>query len=154
MKTFKNIITFLFMLFIMASFYQCSSSKRLQKNLPFKIGEIYYQELGSNINIFITMKSNPKNILLDSVYFQGKQTKLEYKNNMFIGIFKTLIIKKQDIIMSHEPYAEYGNEVPKLPETSSIKPEDDECIVSYKEDNVIKYLKIEHVTQKERQLYP
>ncbi len=148
MKTFKNIITFLFMLFIMASFYQCSSSKRLQKNLPFKIGETYYQESGSHINIFITMKSNPQNILLDSVYFQGKQTKLEYNNNMFIGVFKTVPIKKQDIIMSNEPYAEYGNEVPELPEQSSIRLEDNECIVSYKDDDIMKYFKIEDVTQK------
>lgn len=50
--------------------------------------------------------------------------------------------------MSNEPYAEYGNKVPKLPEKPSFKLKENECVVSYKEEDKIKYFKIKNMIQK------
>jgi len=154
MKRIKKIIVSLLLLVLMASFFQCSSSKMLQKNLPFEIGKAYYQESTSGIHIFIPMKSNPNNILLDSVYFKGKQIKLEHKDKLFVGMFKTNRIEKRDIIMSNEPYAEYGNKVPNLTQKARFELKEHECMVSYKEDGTIKYFKIKNITSKETQVYP
>jgi hypothetical protein len=103
MKTLKKIITFLLITFIIVSFYNCLSSKVLQNELPFEIGEVYYQESNSDINVYISMKSNSNNMLLDSIYFKGKQTNLEYEDNLIVGRFKSSIVQKPDIIMSNEP---------------------------------------------------
>lgn len=148
MKTLKKVITFLLMPFMMVSFYNCSSTKMLQNHAPFEIDEVYYQESNSGTNVYISIKSNPNNIILDSIYFKGKQAKLGQENNLFVGRFTSNIIQKQDIIMSNEPYAEYGNKIPRLPEKLPFELKDNECVVSYKEDNSIKYFKIKNVIQK------
>ncbi|OYX28392.1 MAG: hypothetical protein B7Z06_01780 [Flavobacteriales bacterium 32-35-8] len=148
MGTLKIKLGFLLMPFMMVSFYHCSSTKMLRNHAPFEIDEVYYQESNSGTNVYISIKSNPNNIILDSIYFKGKQAKLEQENNLFVGRFTSNIIQKQDIIMSNEPYAEYGNKIPKLPEKSTFALKDNECVVSYKEDNSIKYFKIKNVIQK------
>ena len=146
MKALKNIITFLLMSFMIVSFYNCSSTKMLQNESPFEIGEVYYSESNSEIQVYISVKSNPNNIILDSIYFQGKKSKLELENaSLAVGHFKTESIQRQDIIMSNEPYAEYGNKVPKLPEKFPFELKENECVVSYKETGIIKYFKIENM---------
>lgn len=154
MKLLKNIIVLFLLLFFLVGFYNCSSSKLLEKNLPFELGKAYYQESNSGMHIFIPMKSNPKNILLDSAYFKGKQIKLEYKDNLFFGIFKTSTIQKQDIIMSNEPYAEYGNKVPNLSDNIQFELKDNECVVRYSEDGLVKYFNIRNIVPKESQGHP
>ncbi len=133
----------------MVSFYNCSSAKMLQNESPFEIGEAYYQESNTDINVYIPIKSNPNNTILDSVYFQGKKTKLELESaSLAVGRFKTESTQKQDIIMSNKPYAEYGNKIPKLSEKSPFELKENECVVSYKEENKFKYFKIKNVIQK------
>ena len=50
-----------------------------------------------------------------------------------MGNFKD--IQKKDIIMSGNPEDEYGNEAPQLPKKMPFKLNDNECGVSYKENN-------------------
>ncbi len=150
------------MLFIIVSFSQCASTLKLQDNLPLEIDEVYYQTWvagvkggGSGINVFIPIESNSNDIVLDSMYFRGKSTKIEYVNDaLAVGRFKTEANQKQDIIMSNEPYAEYANKVPELPEKIPFELKDDECVVSYLEKNKIKYFKIEGIVKKESTRYP
>lgn len=145
------------MLFIMAAFSQCAVTKKMETNMPFELGDIYYQEWvagikgeGSGINIVIPLVSNPKNIVLDSVYFHGKQTKLESRDNMlFVGRFQSEKNQKKNVIMSNEPYAEYGNKVPEIPKKASFQLQENECIVSYKTGNRVKYFKIDKIEKKE-----
>lgn len=136
------------MSFMMVSFYNCSSTKMLQNDLPFEIDEVYYSESNSEIHVYISVKSNPSNILLDSIYFKGKQTNLQHENNLFVGRFKSGIVPKGDVVMSNEPYAEYGNKIPKVSKKPPFELKDNEFIVSYIEDNNIKYFKIENVIKK------
>lgn len=157
MKLLRSILFLTFMFFIMATFSQCGVTYKLETKAPLTIGDVYYQHWvagtqggGSGINIFIPIISNPKNIMLDSVYFQGKQAKLEYiNNNIFIGRFDSAINQKKDIIMSSEPHAEYGNTVPKIPKKPRFQLLEDECVVSYKIANKVKYFKIEKINKKE-----
>lgn len=161
MKLLKRTISLFLMLFIIVSFSQCASTLKLQDNLPLKVDEAYYQSWvaavkggSTGINVFISIKSNPNDIVLDSMYFRGKSTKIDYVNDaLAVGRFKTIANQKQDIIMSNEPYAEYANKVPELPEKTPFELKDNTCVVSYLEKNKIKYFKIEGVVKKESTRY-
>jgi len=161
MKLLKRIISLFLMLFIIVSFSECASTLELQDNLLIEIDKVYYQTWVAGvkggdrgINVFIPIKSNSNNIVLDSMYFRGKSTKIEYANDaLAIGRFKTKANQKQDIIMSNEPYAEYANKVPVLPEKIPFELKDDECIVSYLVEEETKYFKIEGIIRKASKLY-
>lgn len=156
MKLLTRTMSLLFMLFIIVSFSQCASTPKLQHNLPLEIDEVYYQtwaagakEGGTGINVFIPIKSNSNDIVLDSIYFRGKSTKIEFANTaLAVGRFKIKANQKQDIIMSNQPYAEYANKVPEIPEKIPVELKEDECVVSYLEKNKIKYFKIEGIVKK------
>ena len=160
MKLFRRILFFTFMVFIMATFSQCGVTK-LETKVPVTLGEVYYQDWvagvdggGSGITVVIPVISNPKNIVLDSVHFRGRQTSLEYRNNaVYIGRFKADSSQKKDIIMSSDPYAEYGNKAPKIAKKSSFELNEDQCIVSYKIGNKVKYFKIDKIIKKDNKLF-
>jgi hypothetical protein len=146
---------------MIVSFSQCASTLKLQPNLSIEIDEVFYQTWvavvkggGSGINVFIPIKSNSNNIMLDSMYFRSKSTKIEYVNDaLAVGRFKTNANQKENLIMSNEPYAEYGNEVPELPQKTPFNLNDDECIVSYLIEDEIRYFKIEGIVRKASKLY-
>ena len=161
-----KLITNAFLLaLVMTSFSQCSSAQKLQREAPVKIDNAYYQHWvagvqggGSGINLFIpTENASLKNILLDSVYFRGNVSRLEVKPNnptLFIGRFSTRGNQKKDVIMSNEPGAEYGNEIPKKTTKVPFELQENECVVSYKEDDETKYFKIQGIIEKQPLHYP
>lgn len=140
----------------MASFSQCSTAQKLQKNSPTEFGEVYYQTWtsgikngGSGINIFIPIK-NPS-VTLDSVFFRGKSTKLEVKPNvaqLYIGRFKTDKNQPKDIVLSSEPKEEYENEISIKDIKTPFELKDDECVVSYKKGDATLYYKISKIIEK------
>lgn len=147
------------------SFSQCSSAQKLQKKAPVKFGEVYYQHWvagiqggGSGINLFISSeKSSLKNTKLDSVYFRGQGVKLEVKPNnpsLYIGRFSKKANQRKDVIMSNKKHAEYGNQAPNLKSVIPFELKENECVVSYKEDDKIKYFKILNVVEKKPLYYP
>ncbi len=146
----------------MVSFSKCSTTKKLQNSAPFKIGQVYYQYWvagvkggGSGVNLFIPIASNLKNITLDSVYFRGERSKLESTDQiLFVGRFQTTTNQNKDIIMSSDPYAEYGNKVPERPKKAPFKIKDSECVVSYKQGNTLKYYKISNIIKKDPEYKP
>ena len=161
MKLLNKLTSLILMVFVMSSFSQCASTLKLQEDVPLEIGEVYYQHWvagvkggGSGVNLFIPIESNQNNIVLDSVYFKGKQEKLELKNNtIYIGRFASKANQKQDIIMSSDPQKEYGNPIPELSRKTPFKLHDNECVVSYFEKDKIKYFKIMGIVRKESKLY-
>ena len=75
-------------------------------------------------------------------------------NTGYVSHFKTALNQNEDIIMSGEDSAEYGNELP-----ANIKPfpfqlKENECVISYKEGNTIKYFKVMNLIEMPLQLYP
>lgn len=148
------------MLLVMASFSQCSSTKKLQEKAPMALEQVYCQQWvagieggGSGINIFIPVKD--KSVVLDSVYFRGKGVKLETKDDelLFVGRFKSAFNQPKDMVFSNEPNAEYGNRL-ELPEKIPFELKDNECVISYIDGNTTKYFKVDNVVEKEMIAYP
>lgn len=162
MNYFKKFGSFVLLLLVLITIVQCGSAQKLQINTSFKLGQVYYQHWiagvqggGSGINLYIPIISNVNKVEFDSVYFRNKVVKLEFPNeNLAIGRFKTSSNQKKDFIMSSEPYAEYGNQVPNLNKNIPFKVEDNQCIISYKDKGKIKYFKVDSIIKKELQAYP
>ena len=145
----------------MSSFSQCSSSKKLDKKAPITFAEVYCQRwvggvegAGSGMNFTILADNNE--LMLDSVYFRGRVTKLEYndKAKMYVGSFINAPTGPQDKVFSADPKEEYGNEMPKIPEKIPFELGDNECVVSYKSGDKTRYFKIENIKEKPLIAYP
>ncbi|MCF6295171.1 MAG: hypothetical protein L3J25_05730 [Flavobacteriaceae bacterium] len=162
MKTIKQILAITLLFVVVVSFSQCSSTQKLQEKAPIMMGKVYCQSWiagveggGSGLNIFILVTDN--SIVLDSVYFRGKAAKLELKQQdsmFYVGRFISGLNIKKDIIMSNEPYAEYGNEMPKTSIKIPFELKDDECVISYKEGKTTKYFKVDNIVEKDLIPYP
>lgn len=156
MTVIKNILKLALLLIVTVSFSQCSTPKKLQKTIPLEIGQVYYQDLisdikssGSGFDLFIPILSNPSNIMLDSVYFRGMQSQLKVTNKtLYVAHLRTIANQKKDVIMSSEPYAEYGNKVPELTKNPPFKLKYNECVISYKQGFKTKYFKIKGIVKK------
>jgi len=165
MKSIRSIISLTILPFIMFSFSQCSSQKKLQDKAPVQLMEVYCQSWvagvrggGAGINIFIptNLKTYNHN-RLDSVYFRGKSAKLqiiEDKTIVYVGRFISDVNRKQDLIMSSDKKEEYGNKMLKVEEEIPFELKDDECIVSYKVGARTKYFKIKNIVEKASIPYP
>lgn len=144
------------------SFSQCASTYKLQETTPMVFGQVYYQSWvagvkggGSGVNLYIPIEKNPKNMVLDSVYYKSKRLALEQANpNLYVGRIRNIANQKPDIIMSNEPYAEYGNSVPQIQYSIPFELKDDECVLVYTEGENQKYYKLTGIIKKEPLLYP
>lgn len=152
MKTIKSIL----ILILTTTVLSCASSKNMDNRLPLEIGDVYYQESideeskgNAGITIFIPVISNINNIKLDSIYFRGQQASLKLVDNVFVGQFESLDNQKQDIIMSNEPFAEYGNQAPKIASKRNLELGKDEALVSYNIGEKTNYFKIYNIIKKE-----
>ena len=161
MKALK-LISFLTLMFIfMASFSQCSSTYKLQKEAPATFGEVYCQDWaagvqggGGGLNLFIPI--GDQTMTLDSVYFRGKAVKLELNPNskIYVGRFVSGNNAIKDVVLSSDPKEEYGNQMPSVKTTIPFKLKDDECVVSYLKNKTILYYKITNIKQKKALHYP
>lgn len=163
MTIFKR-ITYLFaMLILTASFSQCSTAQKLQKEAPLTYDEVYSQRWiagiqggGSGVNLFIPVTSQSE-IVLDSVYFRGQASKLEIRKDtaLYIGRFQSEFNQpKQDIVLSSDQKEEYNNQLPKKSVEIPFELKDDECVVSYQKGDKTLYFKISGITQKAPLNYP
>ncbi|TYA74095.1 hypothetical protein [Seonamhaeicola marinus] len=153
----KQLLFFALMLLVMMSFSQCGSVKKgLESEAPVDIKEAYYKEwsnpargMGSGLNLFLVLNSKTNAIVLDSVYFRGKQAKLTLKDgNTFFGKFKTdKNTMQKDIVMSSDSTQEYNNTMPKITRIP-FELERNECVVSYKDGNKTKYFKISNISKR------
>ena len=131
-----------------------------QDKTSFVLNESYYKHWvagvkggGSGITLFFSIKNNNKNVEFDSAYFRGMQTKLDFKKTGYAANFKTKANQKEDVIMSNDKNAEFGNQLPSKADFP-FQLKDNECVISYIEDNTTKYFKIENIIEKPRDQYP
>lgn len=133
-------------------FSQCGSSQKLigAKEAPFRLGEVRSEawtlannSLAKGTNLFFPLEDG-KQIMLDSVYYQGRATKLKKIKRdsyvVFIGVFEDPV--KPDMIMHEDATREAGNMPPPLRAKIPFELKDDEAVVSFKEGDVVKYLKV------------
>lgn len=152
MKPFKNIL----LLMLLAMVLSCASSKNMATQLPMELGTVYFQESSDyeskenlGITIFVPVIANVNNLKFDSIYFRGQQASLKFDKNVFVGQFKPLDDYKADLIMSNEPYAEYGNKVPRIATKRNLELGSYEALVSYIDGNKTNYFKISNIIKRE-----
>jgi hypothetical protein len=73
---------------------------------------------------------------------------------MSVGRFNSNINQKEDIIMSREPLAEYGNKPPRLETEIPFDLKENQCVISYKNGEKTQYYKIENIVEKQPEHYP
>jgi len=155
MNLLKQIFNLLMLTIIMSSSSQCSSAQKLEAEAPATFGDIYCKkqvsgiaEGPSSLDLYIEVKDF--NFKPDSVYFKGRVTKLKrhsQKEGTYIGQFSLSSNQKQDIVMSSDPKAEYGNKIPKKPVKIPFKLAYNECVISYQVNGKTKYYKLINVAE-------
>ena len=128
---------------------------KLEKEAPTTFGDVYFQSWvagvkggGSGTNIFIeTLKDD---IVLDSVFFRGKISKLETKPNnkqLFIGRF--LSTSNTEDVNLENAKSDIIND-----KDFPFELENTECVVSYTLDGKIRYYKLSNIIERQTDALP
>lgn len=145
---------------IIIGFSQCGSLK-FETNPPFEIMSATYQNWsggqpgvgGTNVKINYTSTSE---MVFDSVYFNNKVTKLEFKqansNKLVVGFFNRIRVKNE-IVLDKNPTKELNNPVPNL-QKFPFELNENEAVVSYKLNGKIKYFKISNLEKEQVMNFP
>jgi len=149
MSNLLKYITLIFLVFTL--FLQCSSAQKLQKNVPFKVNQPYYQKWvagikngGSGINVLLPITNLNTKTRVDSLYFRGQKVLLEIKPNnpnLYIGRILTKANQNKD----------YS---PKSKADIPFDLKENEAIIIYTENDKKMYYKIENIKGKQAQYYP
>lgn len=130
---------------IIATTLQCASSKEVvttfEDPTAFKVKPVYFQEWyagikvgGTGINIFVPVVNESENITIDSIYFRNLKGKLVKKDGKYLAILKNKL--RQYIFKKAERPDDY-------PFTLT----DNECAISYIENEQTKYIKITNINE-------
>ena len=146
------------LIFVLLSASKCSEERKLTKNLPSQIEQVYYQKwvggvegAGTGTNVFVVV--NDENFVLDSLYYKNEQQKLIKGNNLtWSANFRDKPLK--DITMSGNSKDEYGNQLPSVTKQIPFELEKNECIVSYFKKNERIYVKITNMINKGTIAFP
>jgi len=142
----------------------CSATKQstyqLQKDAPFKIKEMTYQEWvagvrggGSGITILLLIEGfDTSKIKIDSIYFRNYTEALSKRGENYVANIKTDLNNRKDIILHKNAKNEYGNQAPVIEKTIPFSLSNKEAVISYKEKNKVKYVKVT-LSQKPSPLY-
>jgi hypothetical protein len=150
----KKVYLLLFAISIAFSSYQCFSSKYLlEKESTLSPHRPYFQAwIGgvkkgdSGVNVYLPNLNANKNVVLDSIYFRGIKGKLIEGRAMYTAQLQNPSPYERD--MSIEAAFKKEEKV-KFP----FELLNTECVISYLEDGVRKYLKISGLTEKEGVYY-
>ncbi|MBD0831176.1 hypothetical protein [Aestuariibaculum sediminum] len=153
MNLIKYIATYIMLIPVsVLTLCQCATAKSSETNKKsMEISEIYYQDSQSDngVNVYVVIKHKKDHVILNDVFFRGKQADLRAINDtLYVGYLKLDTVHKEDIIMSNKPNAEFGNTVPKIPKTSTYNLKENECIISYKAHEEVLFLKYENVIKR------
>ncbi|RZN84542.1 MAG: hypothetical protein EVB11_00380 [Winogradskyella sp.] len=128
---------------------------KLEKKAPTTFGEAYCKSWvagvkggGSGTNIFIETKSD--DLVLDSVYFRGKTSKLITKpanKQLFIGRFlSTSNTEKFNF--------EENTKDKSVSESFPFELENNECVISYIKDGKTRYYKLGNIIERQTDALP
>lgn len=158
MKRVVQKIVLLVSVFMLFTAAKCSDDRKLSKEVPEDIKQVYYHKwvggvegAGTGTNVFVVVKED--GFLLDSIFYQSEQKKLVRANNLtWSANFRDKPLK--DITMSGDSKEEYGNELPKVKKQIPFTLENNECVISYIEDNERIYVKISNMIDKGTIAFP
>lgn len=125
--------------------------------------QVYYQNWvagvrggGSGTDLYVS-KSAVVNRELVTAYFRNKEVKFEPLNNntsVYIARFKGDANQLQDKIMNADGMQEYGNKAPVKVDSIPFVLGVNDAVVSYLENNSMKYLKLVNIPEKPMLAYP
>ena len=158
MTIIKHVLTPLCYLMIIANFSNCAGSKKIEDKAPLEIKTAHFEKWvsgvsggGNGYHVFVEVEGHT--VKLDSIYFRGLVAPLvidSHNDMLYIG---RLINETQhrDIIMHGDAQKEYGNQLPKKVSKAGFPFELDEfeCVISYADNNKIKYFRIEKLVEKQ-----
>lgn len=132
---------------IFAISFQCVAQKKgkfttvFEKQLPFKVNPVAFQEWyaginvgGTGINIFVPITNVPENVEIDRVYFRNLTAELSLKNDKYCAVLKNT--SRNYTFKKSKANTDYP-----------FKLADNECVVSYIENGITQYLKIGDVNE-------
>jgi len=150
-------------------FPQCTSTKgtmNIAQTIELSemsISQVYYQSWvagvrggGSGIDLYIN-KSVVEGKKLITAYFRGKSVKFDPvvgNSNIYIARFKGETNQVSDINMEADAINEYGNTAPIKKDSIPFELSSNDVVVSYLQNNVLKYLKLINISKKESLAYP
>lgn len=161
----KPFIALFAVCFVLLSFSNCGSTqntsndKPLVKNPPFKISEAYYQnwiagveEGGTGTNVHIVIDGLKSGVTIQDIYFRNHT--LKAKNTAanptsYVGYLRNTA--QRDVVMDSNPLNEAQNTFSKSFPFSLQK---NEAVISYKENDAVKYYKISNLSEKDVIPYP
>ena len=148
--------------------YSCASQKKLELSTPFTLGSSSCQEWvggkeesgkGQLLKIAISELTGEE-VAFQNIYFRGQMAKvsMEMEDNGMIATAKFFDQKKPDIIMHADATKEVGNQPPrqKTEEENKFpfKLSETEAVLSYLENDKVKYVKIVGIIEKPSRIYP
>jgi len=125
--------------------------------------QVYYQNWvagvkggGSGTDLYIN-KSVVGDKKLITAFFKGKSVKFApvvESSNVYIAHFKGDANQVYDINMEADAINEYGNKAPVKKDSISFDLATNNAVVSYLENNTLKYLELINIPEKEKLAYP
>lgn len=143
MKLLRKASLIIVLTIVFSSTYQCSSSKAVTQSFEepssFEVKPVVFQEWyagikvgGTGMNVFVPVVDKPENVTLEKIYFRNLEGKLVEQGNKYLALLK-----------NPSPY--YTFEKPEKPADYPFDLNDEECVISYKENGVLKHMKIAQV---------
>lgn len=141
MKFLKRIFNLALLCLFLNLNSNCANNKyALEDSTSFQIDRCYYQEWfagihvgGRGINLFFPNLNSSNSVVIDSVYFRNLKGKLEKDRAAYVASLKNKSPYDTTKTFVHIPF----------------KLLDNECIISYYENGIKKYLKVSNITEKE-----
>jgi hypothetical protein len=145
---------------VLLTLNSCSSQK-VNKNLPYPIQEVYFQNwvggqelTGSGTDLHVTFKSNlPENVKLIKCYFQDKEINFQKMTDKSYIAKIYMRPNNPDYILDENPTKEYGNKAPVI-KKSKYKLNLNEAVLQFLVNNKIQLYKIVNIKEKELLAYP
>ena len=114
----------------------------LQNNASFQLNEVNFQEWyagikvgGTGFNIVLPNITNDDNVVLETVYFRNLTGKLVKGKGKYSATLKNSSL-------------DYTWDYPEKPSDYPFDLSPNECVISYKEDGQLKYMKVATLTEK------
>ena len=128
-----------------------NSSVQLIEKVVFQKWVAGLEKVGSGYSIEIYPVKNGRTLNLKSVYFRGLKGEITLGKITYVSALKEKLIK--DIQLSSKPSDEYKNTLPEVSQVPFLL-NDNECVVSYVDNDTIKFLKVLKVKEKAAIYYP
>ena len=154
------------LLILMMGFYACSSQKKLTAEAPFTISKAVCQtwtggmeQTGHGTEVTLVLDDLPTDqITLKEMYFRGRIGKISMGDTTDgIQAKCNFVDQPKEIAMHSDPAKEVGNQPPRVRSKEEVEfpfeLKADEAVISYMENDTLKFFKVGNVVDKPGRVY-